>query len=215
MPNSADFVSQILLTEYTTLKAEIHGRSRDQLLCIINSLIACGALCTAIAISDGKLSFLILIIPWILSIFGILWCDHHSAIHYIGAYLRKIENEEFKLLLNCQDFPTYKGWENWINVVERERRKKTKYYLIPFLHKVLPIIYFSLPSVFALLYYCVNLYKDNSSLALLPFITMIFKSKAFEMFIIIFDLVVITIFWIFYYRACISTSFKPPFKASL
>lgn len=153
MPGELGHSVQILLAEYGSLKTEIHGRSRDQLSCITNSLLASGGLCTAIAISDAKLIFLVLIIPWILSVFGILWCDHHTTIHYIGAYLRRLEKREFIHLLSSNKFSSnYIGWENWFDKQIRKKNKSHQESDIS-LSRILPIIYFCLPSFLSLIYY--------------------------------------------------------------
>lgn len=209
MPNDPNFAVKVLLAEYASLKSEIYGRSRDQLLCITSSLIALGGIYSAIAISNGKFTILALIVPWILSVFGILWCDHHITIHYIGAYIRRIEKKEFiSLLLDNQFFSNYLGWENWYNFVKRTQKDLPRY-TFSFLHRILPILYFALPSLLSVLYY---IYGNAS-------FSQLWQSGFWQQFslklkqfpqgiILLIDLVLIGIFILYYVEALVSTKFK-------
>ena len=142
------------LEEYKALRVEISSRSREQMQCITYSLGTIGVI-TGLLIKNGSQSnsqlwFLLLILPWFLSIFGIIWCDHHKHIILIGKYLSNIaENmvEEAEFL---------RGWDNYL------QQKKQSIKLLKRLalqDKLLPIFYFFIPCVLSVSYYLFVQYK--------------------------------------------------------
>lgn len=211
MSSNLDLSIQIILLQYAKLREEIYGRSRDQLLCIINSLLASGGLCTAIALSKGKFNFLVLIIPWILTVFGILWCDHHKAIHYIGSYLKRIENKEFtNLILSNNYFSNYVGWEQWFDDLTRSQKEIPKKFKnipkksITFMYQILPVFYFLVPSILSLCFYLYSICNKSFSLCYLYS----FNLNPFGTILVLIDGFLILIFFVFYVDAWKSTNFK-------
>ncbi len=125
-----------LTVEYSALKAEIRGRSRDQLLCVTAAFVAVGTLFSVGVQSESHI--LLLLLPWVLGIFGTIWCDHDHWIHYIARYIeKKIE----PVML-----PNDLGWETYI----AKRRPPDSPGAI---NKILPSIFFIFPSVCAYIGY--------------------------------------------------------------
>lgn len=72
-----------LVTEYQELRKEIERRSKEQFLCVSGSIIALGSVVGFIAKGPLIYSPLLIIVPWILAIFGIIWVDHAHHISFI------------------------------------------------------------------------------------------------------------------------------------
>lgn len=133
---------QAIIAEYTSLRDEIAGRTRDQLVCVTASLIAIGALLSTVATDPVKFTGLLVVAPWILAVFGILWCDHAHAIHLIAVYLRdEIEQKKLWLLPGGSNPPETIGWETY---VQNKRQTST---FLGYINILLPLLYFALPSV--------------------------------------------------------------------
>lgn len=211
MPTESALTAQFLSIEYTSLKQEIYGRSRDQLVCITTSLISIGALLSAVTTDPTRFISLLLIAPWILSIFGIVWCDHHRAIRGISAYLKELE---IQVVMNraafeqtsfttplegSSDLVFPMTWEVWLNRKKQFGRKGYVRKASRFfggIDKLLPFFYYLMPSVGALVtYYAVK--TQNS--VVLPFFL--------ETGILVFDLSLILIFLISWFKASISSDF--------
>lgn len=113
--NGASLKQEAIIAEYTSLREEIAGRTRDQLVCVTASLVAIGALLSTVATDPIKFSGLLVVAPWILTVFGILWCDHAHAVHMIAAYLRdEIEQKKLRQLPGAADLPETIGWETYL-----------------------------------------------------------------------------------------------------
>ena len=125
-----------LTVEYSALKAEIHGRSRDQLLCVTAAFVAVGTLFSVGVQSESHI--LLLLLPWILGIFGVIWYDHDHWIHYIARYIRENIDPVIR--------PNEPGWETYI----ANRRASRSFVAI---NKILPCILFILPSACAYIGY--------------------------------------------------------------
>ena len=127
-----------LTVEYSAPKAEIHGRSRDQLLCITATFVAVGTLFGVGLQSESHI--LLLLLPWLLGIFGVIWYDHDHWIHYIAQYIRENIDSVIR--------PDESGWETYI----ANRRAARSYVAI---NEILPWILFILPSACAYIgYFC-------------------------------------------------------------
>ena len=71
-----DIKMAAIIAEYSSLREEISNRSKDQLVCVTGSVTAVSVLLGVIAANPGRYSGLLIVMPWILSVFGIIWCDH-------------------------------------------------------------------------------------------------------------------------------------------
>ena len=138
---------QAIISEYQALREEINRRTRYQMYCITVSVIGVGTLIGVIAGSPIAFSPILLVIPWLLSVFGIIWSDHSHGIHLIGLYIRnEIEGKKLPMLFGSSDI-RWIGWESYMH----ERRGKTP--LVGYIITVLPLCYFFLPSVASLVAY--------------------------------------------------------------
>jgi hypothetical protein len=139
-----------LITEYQELRKEIERRSKEQFLCVSGSIIALGSVVGFIAKSPLIYSPLLIIVPWILAIFGIIWVDHAHHISLLGSYIReKIENQ-----INLLDYQGDIGWQSHI----KSFRGKSK--LPSFIVCLLPFLYFIFPSINCIFAYIImRLYK--------------------------------------------------------
>lgn len=145
-----DVKMQALVAEYSSLRMEIQGRSRDQLICVTTSLLAMGASMGAVAARPDTFVGILVITPWLLAVLGIIWCDHAHAIHLIGLYIRE-EIEEKGVVEIIGSGSTYRfiGWESYL----QNRRDTSR--LLGWINIALPLMYFALPSVASIVAYLV------------------------------------------------------------
>gem|GEM_PF-2614753 len=137
-----------ILSEYNSLRDEISARSRDQLVCVTASLLAVGALLSTVAADPARFSGLLVIAPWILAVFGILWCDHAHAVHLIAQYLRdELEQKKLPRILGVQTEANTIGWETYL----QQKREASSF--LGYVNIVLPLVYFALPSIAAIAAY--------------------------------------------------------------
>ena len=137
---------QAILAEYATLREEIGRRSTHQLLAVTGSLISAGTLLGIISGDPAKFGALLLVIPWVLSVFGITWLDHAEGIHLIGLYIREIESKKLPGLLMSDEGSTI-GWETYLHTLRAQAP------LLGYINLILPLVYFFLPSIVALVAY--------------------------------------------------------------
>ena len=150
---------QAILAEYTSLRDEIAGRTRDQLVCVTASLIAIGALLSTVATNPVKFSGLLVVAPWILAVFGILWCDHAHAIHLIAVYLRdEIEQKKLRSLPGGSNPPETIGWETYL-----QNKRQTSTFL-GYINILLPLLYFALPSIVIVIAYFFLRFRGETAL---------------------------------------------------
>jgi hypothetical protein len=140
---------QGLVAEYNSLRTEIHGRTRDQLLCVTTSLVAVGAALGAVAARPEIFSGLLVLAPWLLAVLGIVWCDHAHAIHMIALYIREeIEQKGIVELLSSTGYRAI-GWESYV-----QNRRETSS-LPGWINIALPLMYFALPAAACIVAYFV------------------------------------------------------------
>jgi cation transporter-like permease len=133
---------QVLLAEYSSLRQEIQRRTRYQLYSVTASIIAVGGLLSIISAEPDKFAVFLIIIPWVLSVFGIIWLDHSHGIHLIGLYIREeIEGKLPRLLSPGEPESSPIGWETYLH----KRRGESR--LLGYIDILLPAIYFLLPSL--------------------------------------------------------------------
>lgn len=137
---------QAILAEYAALREEIGWRSTHQFLAVTGSLISVGTIVGIIPGNPETFSALLLVIPWVLSVFGIIWLNHADRIHLIGLYIRKIESEKLCGLLISDEGSTI-GWETCLNT------RRAQIPLLGNINLILPFFYFFLPSIVALVAY--------------------------------------------------------------
>ena len=159
-PQCASLKVQAILGELEKLNSEIQRKSRDQLLCVTFSLVSVGTI-IGVTIQNIDTNYLLLpAIPWILSVFGIMWLDHAIGIARNGIYIKdEIEDKVNFLLSNNSEVVL-----NWEHHVAGKRMK------ISFIKFFLPLFYFILPSVGAIVVFLTN-YLDR--LSFLPSILII------------------------------------------
>lgn len=136
----------IVLEEYKTLRNETQSRSQKQFFSISASLIAVGTLVGIFLQNTINNSPILLIIPWILTVFGIIWVDNAEAIRRIGKFIGE-EIEKKKIPLLTEEKPEkLLTWQTSIN----EKYSKSNIRDIPYLIIFVPLIYFILPSIIAI-----------------------------------------------------------------
>ncbi len=140
----------IVLEEYKTLRNEIQSRAQNQFLSISVSTIAVGALIgiflqNTINNSPGSFtwSYILLIITWVLTVFGTIWVDNVEAVIKIGMFIGE-EIEKKKIPLLTEEKPEkLLTWQTSIN----EKYIKGD---IPYIINFVALIYFILPSIIAI-----------------------------------------------------------------
>ena len=140
---------QAVISEYQMLRGEIQRRSTDQMHCLMASVASVGALISLTAQNPNKYSLILIVIPWILAVFGIIWLDHNRSIFLLGQYIRdEIEGKKLPKLLGSSEI----RWMGWQHYISREREKKqSPSYIV----SVLPFIYFIIPSIVCVVAYAI------------------------------------------------------------
>jgi hypothetical protein len=150
MPNEnlANHQIQWLMTEYQEMRKEIDRRSKEQFICITGSIISLGSTLAFISKNPSAYSPLLIIVPWILTIFGFIWTDHAHHIFLIGSYIReKIESQ----INQNQIFKDNMGWQSYIQNTRKEIQGKKK--KPSFIVWLLPLVYFIVPSISCIITY--------------------------------------------------------------
>ena len=146
--SSTNHQIQWLIAEYQEIRKEIERRSKEQFICITASIISLGSTLVFISKNPSVYYPLLIIIPWILTIFGFVWTDHSHHIFLLGAYIReKIESQINEITI----FKDKIGWQHHIQdmcLKLKEEKKKPS-----FIVWLVPLIYFMLPSVSCIVTY--------------------------------------------------------------
>jgi hypothetical protein len=136
---------QAITAEFTALKTEIHGRSRDQFLSISAALAAAGVILGVVANNPESFSRLLLVLPWILGITAVLWCDHHGGIRVIAKYIEeKIEKEKLPMVFREYPKRSTIEAESWFEEVRKLNPR------LGIIGHLLPWAFFFLPSILSL-----------------------------------------------------------------
>jgi len=140
---------QAIISEYQALREEIQRRSTDQMHCVVASVVSVGALISLIAQNPLKYSPVLIVIPWILAVFGIIWLDYNRSIFLLGQYIRdEIEGKKLPALLESSEIK-WIGWQHYISE-KREKWKLTSYIVF-----ILPFLYFIIPSIVCVIAYVI------------------------------------------------------------
>lgn len=135
-----------VLSEYAKLRDEIDRRSRDQLYCVTVSVIAVGTIAGIVIRNPEDNHILLLVIPWILTVFGILWLDLANGISKLGRYIKHdMEEKKIRQLLGPGD---WLGWQKFIFNATKKRRMFIEFFL--------PLFYFILPLIFVFVLFCLR-----------------------------------------------------------
>ncbi len=157
-----DVKIRAVIAEYNALRQEIGRRSTDQLICVTGSVTAVGALLSVIASNPPQYTGLLIVIPWVLSIFGIIWCDHAHGLHLVAQYIREeIEQTKLPNLFSEKKklaMLSTIGWESRLH----DKRKKNN--MLSVINPVLPIIYFFIPSCISIFGYFLLRFKGIASM---------------------------------------------------
>ncbi len=146
-----DIKMAAIIAEYSSLREEISNRSKDQLVCVTGSVTAVSVLLGVIAANPGRYSGLLIVMPWILSVFGIIWCDHAHGLHLIAKYIREeIEQKKIPNLLSEEMDIGALSTLGWESKLQNERNNSV---VLGLINPLLPIIYYFLPSVISLVGY--------------------------------------------------------------
>jgi len=138
---------QAIISEYQALREEIQRRSTDQMHCVVASIVSVGALISLIAQNPLKYSPVLIVIPWILAVFGIIWLDYNRSIFLLGQYIRdEIEGKKLPALLESSEIK-WIGWQHYIS------EKREKWQLPSYIVFILPFLYFIIPSIVCVIAY--------------------------------------------------------------
>lgn len=148
--NQENIQMQWIITEYQEMRKEIRRRSNEQFICITGSIISLGSTLVFISKNPSTYYPLLIIVPWILTIFGVIWNDHSHSIFLLGSYIReKIENQVNEL----SGYKEHIGWQNYIHEIRMDLEKRAK--KPSFIVWCLPLIYFILPSISCIVAYII------------------------------------------------------------
>ncbi|MBL7074211.1 hypothetical protein ISS37_03090 [candidate division KSB1 bacterium] len=140
---------QAIISEYQMLREEIQRRSTDQMHCVVASVLSIGVLISLIAQNPTKYSPVLIVIPWILAVFGIIWLDCNCSIFLLGQYIRdEIEGKKLPALLESSEI-NWIGWQHYI-YKKREKWKFPSYIVF-----ILPFFYFVIPSIVCVIAYII------------------------------------------------------------
>ena len=92
-----------LIAEYQELRKEMDRRAKDQFICISGSLISLGSILAFVSKNPSIYSPLLIIVPWILAIFGFIWTDHSHHIFLLGSYIREIIENKINQITTFED----------------------------------------------------------------------------------------------------------------
>ncbi|MFQ6083638.1 MAG: hypothetical protein ACE5WD_09780 [Candidatus Aminicenantia bacterium] len=146
--NSKNYQIQWLITEYQEIRKEIGRRSKEQFICITASIISLGSTLAFISKDPSIYSPLLIIIPWILAIFGFIWTDHSHHIFLLGSYIRENIESQINQITALKDKI---GWQHYIHDIRlKVKGKKKKSSVIVWL---LPFLYFIFPSIACIIAY--------------------------------------------------------------
>ena len=147
--NMASDKLQAIISEYRALREEIQRRSTDQMHCVVASVISVGALISLVVQNPLKYSPVLIVIPWILAVFGIIWLDHNSRIFLLGQYIRdEIEGKKLPVLLKSSEI-NWIGWQHYIY------EKREEWQLPSYIVFILPFFYFIIPSIVCVIAYVI------------------------------------------------------------
>ena len=149
-----------LVAEYQELRKEIDRRSKEQFVCIAGSVAFLGSVLAFVAKDLSKYSPLLIIVSWILCVFGSLWLDHAHHIFMLGSYIRsKIETQINKIA----QYQEIIGWQHYMHGIRGDLKKeKQKPSIITYF---LPLLYFIFPSVTCLITYVVLRFANLTRLS--------------------------------------------------
>ena len=119
--NSTYYEIQWLITEYQEIRKEIERRSKEQFICITGSIVSLGSILVFISKNSSVYYPLLIIIPWILTIFGLIWTDHSHHIFLLGSYIReRIERQINQTAI----FKDKIGWQHHIQDIRLKLNDK-------------------------------------------------------------------------------------------
>jgi hypothetical protein len=158
--NLKNYEIQWFITEYQEVRKEIERRSKEQFICITGSIVSLGSTLAFISKDPSIYSPLLIIIPWILTIFGFIWTDHSHHIFLLGTYIRENIESQMNQIITYQNKI---GWQHYIQNKRQESKSINK--KPSFIVWLLPLLYFILPSISCIIAY---IFMRFGSIAKLP-----------------------------------------------
>lgn len=152
MDKEVKYQIQWLIAEYQELRKEINRRSKEQFVCITASIVALGTLVGILSQNLSKFYPLLILISWILTVFGFIWTDHSKQIFLIGSYIRETIESRINQFTNF-DSKNAIGWEHQIQKIRKELKEQGEK-PAPIISS-LPFIYFIIPSFVIILTYII------------------------------------------------------------
>lgn len=135
--DSLDIRCKWLIAEYIELRKEIDRRSREQFFCLTGSMLAMSGVLGLIVKNPQSYASLLMVIPWLLSVFGVIWSDHANHIGKLGRYIRTSEQ-----LINelSPHILTESGWHFFKDEIQH----------VNWIARLIPFLFFIAPSVAAI-----------------------------------------------------------------
>ena len=159
--NSTNYLIQWLMNEFVEMRKEIERRSKEQFICLTASITSLGITLVFISHNPKVYSPLLIIIPWILTIFGIIWTDHSHHIFLIGDYIRDKIESKIKEITSSEDDIGWQHFKQHVEYISKGMKGKSA-----FIVRILPVIYFILPSISCIIAYCFMRFLNLAKLPL-------------------------------------------------
>ena len=118
MADESDVILQekvrLILAEYRELSKESDTRGRAQTIAVTSAFVAMGTIVGIIFNNPNDFTPLLIVIPWILSVLGIIWLDNAHAIALIGMYIRdEIEAKKIPSIFSAPE-ELILEWQNYL-----------------------------------------------------------------------------------------------------
>jgi len=139
---------QVVIAEFNALKDEIKARTTGQLYCVTASIASVATVVGFVIKNPVVYAKFLPIVPWILTIFGIIWCDHDRSIARLGKYIKEeMEEKKIPRLTNNKQFALL-NWETYCI------KNKPRFNLGPArIEFLIPVLFFIFPSASSLIIY--------------------------------------------------------------
>ncbi len=165
--SKSDQELQWLIAEFQELRKETDRRSKGQLLCITASIAALGAVFSLIAKDPGLYYPLLLLTPWLLVVFALVWLGNDHYTKLIGDYVKTTAERWVNSKVPAE---LTLGWEHYL---ARKRSKEAGKWLIS-ISNIVFVFYFVGPAILCLVVYGLLALAPGVSLSVLPTIGLIF-----------------------------------------
>ncbi len=153
-----------LIAEFQELRKETEQRSKGRFLCVTASIAALGAVFSLVAKDPELYLPLLLLTPWLLVVFALIWLDNDYYTRLIGDYVRTTAEH----WINSEDVSGLSlGWENYLARQRSEDRSIS-------ISQIVFSFYFVGPAVLSLVAYAVLALAPSELPIVLPVVVLVF-----------------------------------------